>query len=265
MYRDYWGFREYPFENLPNPLYLYKSPIHEEALTRLIYAIENRKGAAMLTGEIGCGKTTISRLLVQRLVKRNYQLALIENPCLPPDDFFREILFQFGLDTSAKTKREMIHILNDHLYKNLKEDKSSVIMVDEAQLIRDNLTLEELRLLLNFQLNDRFLLTLVLIGQPELKKKIEEMPQLDQRIAIRYHLEPLDIKEMVKFIFYRLKRGGVQRNMFTNDALRRIYEYSVGVPRKINNICDLSLLVGCGEGVKFISPAIVDKSANGSF
>lgn len=264
MYKDYWALREYPFENLPNPGYLYKSPIHEEALTRLIYAIENLKGAAMLTGEIGCGKTTISRLLVQRLVKRNYQLALIENPCLAPDDFFREILFQFDLDTSASTKREMIHILNDHLYQNLKENINSVIIVDEAQLINAEQTFEELRLLLNFQLNDRFLLTLVLIGQPELREKIEKIPQLDQRIAIRYHLKALDLKEMVKFIFFRLKKAGAKRNMFTNDALRRIYECSYGIPRKINNICDLSLLIGCGESVKFINPAIVDKSAHGA-
>jgi len=265
MYKEYWGLKEYPFENLPNPGYLYKSPIHEEALTRLFYAIENRKGAAMLTGEIGCGKTTISRLLVQRLVKRNYQLALIENPCLPADDFFKEILYQFGLKTTAQSKSEMIHQLNDFLYQNLKDGKNTVIIVDEAQLINSSETFEELRLLLNFQMNDCFLLTLILIGQPELQEKMENMPQLDQRIAIRYHLKPLDMQEMVKFIFFRLKKAGARRNMFTNDAFRRIYEHSTGIPRKINNICDLSLLIGCGESVKFISTMIVDKSANGSF
>ena len=265
MYKEYWGLKEYPFENLPNPGYLYKSPIHEEALTRLIYAIENRKGAAMLTGEIGCGKTTISRLLVQRLVKRNYQLALIENPCLPADDFFKEILYQFGLKTTAQSKSEMIHQLNDFLYQNLKDGKNTVIIVDEAQLINSSETFEELRLLLNFQMNDCFLLTLILIGQPELQEKMENMPQLDQWIAIRYHLKPLDMQEMVKFIFFRLKKAGARRNMFTNDAFRRIYEHSTGIPRKINNICDLSLLIGCGESVKFISTMIVDKSANGSF
>lgn len=264
MYKDYWCLREYPFENLPNPGFLYKSPIHEEALTRLIYAIENRKGAAMLSGEIGCGKTTISRLLVQRLVRRNFQLALIENPCLTPDELFREILYQFGLDTSAKTKREMTHLMNDHLYKNLQEGKNSVIIVDEAQLISDVHAFEELRLLLNFQLNDQFLLTLILIGQPELKEKVAELPQFDQRIAIRFHLNPLDVKEMVKFIFFRLKKAGAKRNMFTNDALRCIFKHSYGIPRKINTICDLSLLIGCGESVKFINSGIVDKSANGS-
>lgn len=264
MYKDYWGLIEYPFENLPNPGYLYKSPIHEEALTRLIYAIENKKGAAMLTGEIGCGKTTISRLLVQRLVKRNYQLALIENPCLEAEEFLREILYQFGVETKTDSKREIIHLLNDHLYQNLNEGKNSVIIVDEAQLINSNRTFEELRLLLNFQLNDRFLLTLILIGQPELKEKIERIPQLNQRIAIRYHLQELDVKEMVKFIFFRLKKAGARRNMFTNDALRRIYEFSCGIPRKINNICDLSLLIGCGDSVNFINSAIVEKSAHGS-
>jgi general secretion pathway protein A len=264
MYKDYWGLMDYPFENLPNPGYLYKSPIHEEALTRMVYAIENRKGAAMLSGEIGCGKTTISRLLVQRLIKKDFQLALIENPCLSADDFSREILCQFGLDGAAKTKREMIHFLNDYLYQNLNEGKQSVIIVDEAQLISDTNTFEELRLLLNFQLNDRFLLSLILIGQPELRAKIKTLPQLDQRIAIRYHLEPLDIKEMVKFIFFRLQKAGAKRNMFTDDALHRIYEYSCGIPRMINNLCDLSLLIGCGESVRIINTSIVDKSAHGS-
>jgi general secretion pathway protein A len=264
MYKDYWGLVEYPFENLPNPGYLYRSPLHEEAMTRLIYAIENRKGAAMLTGEIGCGKTTISRLLVERLVQRNYQLALIENPCMEPDDFLREILYQFGIEVSTESKREMIHLLNDLLYSNLEEGKNTVIIVDEAQLVNNEQTFEELRLLLNFQLNDRFLLTLILIGQPELKKKIEQITQLNQRIAIRYHLQALDVREMVKFIFFRLKKAGAKRNMFTNDALRMIFEFSRGIPRKINNICDLSLLIGCGESANYINPAIVEKSANGS-
>jgi len=198
-------------------------------------------------------------------VKRNYQLALIENPCLSPLDFLKEILYQFGVEKQADTRRELIHQLNDHLYKNLNEGKSSVIIVDEAQLIDDELTFEELRLLLNFQLNDRFLLTLILIGQPELREKIRMIRQLDQRIAIRYHLEPLSIKEMVRFIFFRLKRSGAKRNMFTNDALRRIYHYSSGIPRKINHICDLSLLIGCGEHVNFINTSIVDKSAHSTF
>lgn len=262
MYKEYWGFAEYPFENLPNPDYLYKSPVHEEALTRLMYAIENRKGAAMLTGEIGCGKTTISRLLFQRLVKRGYQIALIENPSLDPDEFFKEILYQLGLEVTTGSKREMIHQLNDHLYRNIKAGKSSVIIVDEAQIIENERTFEELRLLLNFQLNDRFLLSLVLIGQPELRERIRRIPQLDQRIAIRYHLTPLDIHEMVRFIFYRLKKAGARQNMFSNDAFQKIYEYTSGTPRMVNNICDLSLLIGCGESANRINPNIVDKSAH---
>jgi general secretion pathway protein A len=262
MYKNYWELLDYPFENLPNPAFLYNSSEHDEALTRLVYAIENRKGAAMLTGEIGCGKTTISRLLVQRLVARNYQLALIENPSLEPDEFLREILYQFSIEAPDASKREMVHLLNEHLYRNKNNGVDSVIIVDEAQLIRNEQTYEELRLLLNFQMNDRFLLTLILIGQPDLNERIAKIPQLDQRIAIRYHLKPLEISEMVRFIFHRLKKAGAKRNMFTNDALRRIYEYSAGVPRKVNNICDLSLLVGCGESVYFINQGIVDKSAH---
>jgi general secretion pathway protein A len=262
MYKEYWGLAEYPFDNLPNPVYLYKSPLHEEALTRLLYAIENCKGAAMLTGEIGCGKTTISRLLVQRLVTRDYRLALIENPSIEPEEFFREILYQFGVETPADSKREMINHLNDYLYGNLKAGKKSVIIVDEAQIIENERTFEELRLLLNFQLNDRFLLSLILIGQPELREKISKIPQLDQRIAIRYHLIPLDIDEMVRFIFFRLRKAGARQNMFSDDAFRKIYEYSSGIPRMVNNICDLSLLIGCGESANLINPGIVDKSAH---
>jgi len=262
MYKDYWGLTEYPFENLPNPAYMYRSPMHEEAITRLVYAINNRKGAAMLTGEIGCGKTTVSRLLVEQLAARNYQVALIENPSLGPNDFFREILYQFGVSTPNGSRPEMIQLLNDLLYHNLKEGRNSVIIVDEAQLIRNKLTFEELRLLLNFQLNDRSLLTIILIGQPELGRKIKQIPQLDQRIGIRYHLRPLDVPETVRFVLFRLRKAGSKRNMFNNEAFWRVHSCSNGIPRKINNICDLSLLIGCGESAKFINPEIVDKSAH---
>lgn len=158
-------------------------------------------------------------------------------------DFLKEILFQLGIEKTADTKPDLLHILNDALLQNLAKKKKTIIIVDDAQAIEDVVTFEELRLLLNFQLNNQFLLTLILIGQPELKEKVAKIPQLDSRISIRYHLKPLDIKETAQYILFRLKVAGMQKNIFTKEAIEKIHEYTGGVPRKINNTCDLSFLM----------------------
>jgi len=244
MYEDYWGFTESPFENVPDPSFLYESPQHKEALSRMLYGISRRKGCIMLTGEVGCGKTTLSRTLIKRLPKENYEVALIENPMLTPVLFLQEIVFQMTGENVGKKKIDLLHYLNRILFKNVTEDKDSIIIVDEAQLIQDRSAFEELRLMLNFQLNERFLLTLILIGQPELNPIVSQIPQFEQRIAIRYHLTSLTYDEMIKYIWFRLKKAGLTKNIFTVEAMEQIFEYSGGIPRKINNICDMALLVG---------------------
>ncbi len=257
MYKTYWGLIDAPFENVPDPSFLYESPQHKEALSRMLYGISRRKGCVMLTGEIGSGKTTLSRTLIQRLPRENFEIALIENPRLTPLLFVQEIIYQFSGENLNQKKNQQIHHLNRILYKNMSEDKDSVIIIDEAQLVKSKETFEELRLLLNFQLNDRFLLTLLLIGQPELKELVSEIPQFEQRVAIKYHLQNLSFDEMVRYIEFRLKRAGVNRNIFTVEAMEKIFNYSNGTPRKINNICDMGLLVGWSDKSKYVDSTII--------
>jgi len=262
MYLQYWGLKEKPFENTPDPRFIYYSPKHEEALMRLLYTVKEKKGAAMLSGEYGAGKTLLSRCLWQSLLNedRHYKVALIVNPAISKEELLAEIAYQFGEAVSKEnTKSEILHKLNDVLYKNMNNNKHSVIIIDEAQTIEDESTLEELRLLLNFQLNDMFLLTLLLIGQPELIEKINKVPQFKQRLAIRYHLGTLDSCETREYIIHRCRVAGRKESPFSDNAIGFIYNASKGVPREINNLCDLCLVFALGEKVNFIDEDIASK------
>jgi general secretion pathway protein A len=256
MYLEYWGLKRFPFENVPDPDFMYYSQEHEEALVRLIYAAKRRKGAALLTGDVGCGKTVLSKVFIQQLPEDEYDIGLIINPTLEPSDFLKEILYQLGLNPDTNSKADLLNILNKRMLENMKEDKTTLLIIDEAQLIFRE-TFEEIRLLLNFQLNDRFLLTLILIGQPELRDIIKDIKQLDQRIGIRYHLNPLNFEETVKYIVFRLKKAGLTRNIFTRQAVDEVYNYSQGIPRMINNVCDMSLLIGFSSKEKVIDSKII--------
>ena len=259
MYEKYWGINTLPFENVPDPRFLYRSSQHEEALMRLIYATKSQKGAAMLTGEIGCGKTTLSRVFIQELSGDEYEIGLIANPCLSPTDLLKEILYQLGIEKSAEDKTEMLHMLNEKMLENLNNGKKTIVIIDEAQAIESETTLEELRLLLNFQLNEKFLVTLIIIGQPELREKVASIKQLDSRISIRYHLKHLDLNDTIRYIIFRLKVAGLKKNIITKEAIEKIYSYTKGVPRRINNICDLALLDGFSTKAELISTKIIQK------
>lgn len=258
MYLEYWGLQKYPFENVPDPEFMYYSPEHEEALFRLVYAAKRNKGAFLLTGEIGCGKTTLSRVFIQQLSDAEFDIGLITNPSLEPTDFIKEALYQVGITPQSNSKQELLNLLNNHMLENMKNNKSTLFIIDEAQLIHRE-TFEEIRLLLNFQLNDRYLLNLVLIGQPELRDMIRGFQPLDQRIAIRYHLNSLNMEETKKYIPFRLGKAGQTREMFTQAAMDEIYAYSEGVPRKINNICDLALLIGFSMKIEKIDADVIKK------
>lgn len=261
MYEVYWRLKEKPFENTPNPRFIYYSQRHEEAFSRMLYAIRERKGALILTGECGSGKTLLSRVLLGELSGEGYQSAVILNPILEPLDLFREIIYQLGGNSvSLSTKMDLLHYLNDLLYKNKDENKNTVILIDEAQAIPLQ-ALEELRLLLNFQLNDCFLFTLVLLGQPELKEKMNTLPQLRQRLGIKYHLKALTQEQTKEYVLHRLMVAGAEKEIFEEGAFDKIYRFSGGVPRRINNVCDLALLVGSGEGLDKIDEKTIEEVA----
>jgi type II secretory pathway predicted ATPase ExeA len=257
MYEAYWGLSEPPFDNSPNPKFLYLSPEHEEALIRLMYAVRQRKGCAMLTGEYGCGKTTLSRALIQRLESERYEIGLLTNPSWTPIDFLREVLYQLGVDAQETSKPELLHRLNEVFFRNFQAGRDTVIMVDEAQLIDDDTVFEELRMLLNFQSDERFLVTLLLIGSTELAAKVRRLKHLEQRIAIRYHLNTLDDAHTASYIGHRLKMAGQTKPIFTDEAIRLIFDFTRGTPREINNLCDIALLVGYSGQLKEIDDRVI--------
>jgi type II secretory pathway predicted ATPase ExeA len=257
MYEAYWELNEPPFDNSPNPKFFYLSPEHEEALVRLVYTVRHRKGCGMLTGEYGCGKTTLSRALIQRLEAERYEIGLLTNPRWDAADFLREALYQLGVETTERRKPELLHMLNDLFFRNFREGRDTVIIVDEAQLLEDDGLFEELRLLMNFQTDDRFLVTVLLIGSPELRDKVRRLKHLDQRITIRYHLNTLDDAHTAAYVAHRLKMAGRTKPIFTEDAVKLIFDFTRGTPREINNLCDVALLVGYTKRATEIGEKIV--------
>jgi len=254
MYEAYWGLQEPPFSLTPDPRFLYLSRAHEDALMMLHYAITRNKGAAMLCGDIGLGKTTISRKLLEMVDPLAYQFVLIVNPILTPTQMLGEILSQLGIESTSRNRQVLVQQLHSHLLDNYCRGKRVVVFIDEAHLIRSSGTLEELRLLLNCQMNDQFLVSLILLGQLELKKKIEKVPALNQRIAVRYALQQLDIQETGAMIEFRLRTAGytAEQIPFTPDAIFEIHKFSGGTPRLISQAADNALLVGFAQNLKRI-------------
>jgi type II secretory pathway predicted ATPase ExeA len=257
MYEAYWELSEPPFDNSPNPKFFYLSPEHEEALVRLVYTVRHRKGCGMLTGDYGCGKTTLSRALIQRLEAERYEIGLLTNPGWNSVELLREVLYQLGVETQETRKPELLHLLNDLFFRNYQAGRDSVVIIDEAQLINDDAVFEELRLLMNFQTDERFLVTLVLIGSPELAARVRRLKHLDQRITLRYHLKTLDHTHTASYIAHRLRTAGQPTQLFTEEAIKLIFDFTRGTPREINNLCDVALLVGYSKGVKEIGGKII--------
>jgi general secretion pathway protein A len=258
-YLAYWGLSILPFENVPDPRFYFASPTHEEARHRLLYGIESHKGALLLTGEVGSGKTLLSRELVIHLSSQHYDTAIIPNPSFNVEEFLAEVLYQLGIEPRG-TKVQLLHLLNERLISNYKRGKQTVVLIDEAHTIPHEEIFEELRLLLNFQLNDRFLLTLILLGQPELRSRIAAIKPFAQRIAISYHLTPLSAPETADYIRFRLKVAGSTREIFHSDTLDHLFTASRGIPRNLNTLCDLCLLIGFLNRTPLITHSIVSQA-----
>ena len=260
MYLEYWGLSEKPFENTPDPKFFYSSQMHQEALNRILYGVVNNKGCVLLTGEYGCGKTAMLRKVIESLDPHRFELALLNYPIFSPSEFLREVLFQYGGDNSPGSKLELFHRISTFGFDNLKLEKQNLLMIDEAQLIEDADIYEQMRLLLNLQLEDQGLLTLFLVGQPELRERIMTYPQLDQRISIRYHLRYFAEDDVAGYIRHRMRIAGARREVFTPAAISMIGRISHGIPRRINNVCDLSLLEGMIMRAEIVDEAVVKRS-----
>jgi general secretion pathway protein A len=252
LYENYWRLRDKPFRNTPDPRYFHFSRQHEEALARALYVVTEGQGAMLLTGECGCGKTLVTRALVDELDPARFEVALIPYPNLNPEELIREMLRQFGFDAEGWTKQRMLERLSAFLHRTRERGASTLAIVDEGQLVADDLTLEEIRLLLNFQQDQSFCLTLILVGQPELRERVETKPQLSQRLTIRHHIGPLSPEDARKYLVHRLAVAGGGSDIFTGGAEDILIEESRGIPRRINLIADLALLAGFGKNLPLI-------------
>ena len=246
MYNEFYGFRESPFNITPDPRFLFFSDQHREAFNHILFGIRERKGFIQVTGEVGAGKTTVCRAILQQLGP-TYRTALILNPMLTSREFFRALLVELGLEPPGHKDRSLyLDELNRFLLAQAMEGHDVVLFIDEAQDLDPEL-LEQVRLLSNLETDQRKLLQIVLLGQPELRDKLNEksLRQLRQRITVRYHLAPLSLKETQRYISHRLHvAGSNSRPDFTPWAIRTIYRYSGGIPRLINAVCDKALLYG---------------------
>jgi general secretion pathway protein A len=261
VYLEYYGLKEQPFTITPNPRFLFYSAKHREAFNHLLYGIKERKGFVQLTGEVGAGKTTLCRALLEQLGS-NFSTALILNPVLDPEGLIKAIAMEFGLDVKGADRLETIAIINQFLLEQMSNDKETVLIIDEAQDLSDDL-LEQVRLLSNLETDERKLLQIVLMGQPELRDRLNayNLRQLRQRITVRYHLRPLTRMEIAQYIQHRLHVAGANGSpYFTGPAIWRIYNYSKGIPRLVNALSDKSLLAGFVKQKERIDFAMVGRA-----
>ena len=245
MYLDYYGLTEPPFNLSPNPRFLFFSAKHREAFNHLLYGIRERKGFVQLTGEVGAGKTTLCRAMLDQLGD-HYATALILNPVLDARQLIKAIAMEFGLEVKGRDRLEVVAAINRFLLEQLAKNRDAVLVIDEAQDLTNDL-LEQVRLLSNLETHDRKLLQIVLMGQPELRARLNahQLRQLRQRITVRYHLYPLRLYEIGQYIQHRLEVSGSKGPpYFSRPSLWRIYFYSKGIPRLVNALCDKCLLGG---------------------
>ena len=244
MYETYWGLNEPPFSLTPDPRFLYLSRQHQEALSMLQYAIERNKGVALLSGEMGLGKTTVCRRFLASLDPIENRVVNIVDPNMTPVQILREILDQLGELIDSNDRQQLSSRLHRVGHEFYNRGSRIVVLVDEAHLIRSEQTFEELRLLLNCTINDSFPISLVLVGQPELRDILANVPALDQRIAIRQTLQPLDVRDVELLIWHRLRTAGYvsDTNPFSPDAIYLMHRYSGGIPRLVTQLADSVLL-----------------------
>jgi general secretion pathway protein A len=254
MHENYWGLNEAPFSLTPDPRFLFMSRAHEDALMMLHYAITRNKGAGLLSGDIGLGKTTISRKLLDLLDPVKYRIVLIVNPILTPIQILQEILSQLDVNVNSRNRQVLVQELHNTLLSYYDRGQRVVILVDEAHLIKSANTFEELRLLLNCQMNDQFLISLILLGQVELRPKIAKVPALEQRMAVRHTIQPLDIHECGDLVLHRMRVAGysAEQSPFTPDAIYELHKVAKGYPRMICQLADNALLMGMARKVTSI-------------
>ena len=267
MYQHYFGLAEAPFSIAPDPRYLYLSQRHQEALAHLLYGVGGDGGFVLLTGEVGAGKTTVCRCLLQQ-IPASCDVAYIFNPKLTVEELLSTICVEFGIafppgNTSVKV---FVDCINAYLLEAHAKGRHTVLIIDEAQNLSAEV-LEQMRLLTNLETNERKLLQIILLGQPELAQMLErpELRQLSQRIVARYHLGPLTRAEVAAYVRHRLEISGAQRQLFPASLMGRMFRLSGGVPRVINVLCDRSLLGAYVQGKERVDRSTLAQAAREVF
>lgn len=261
MYLNFYGLREAPFSPTPDPRFLFQSARHREALAQLIYGVRERKGFIVLTGEIGTGKTTLLRTLLERL-DDSTPVAYVHNSALGIEGLLEYVLHDWGVKSTAVTHAQRLVELNEFLIAEHRRDHAPVLVVDEAQNLSIE-TLEAVRLLSNFETPRQKLIQILLVGQPELGEKLAapELRQLKQRIGLRCHIGPLSPEETRQYIRHRLRvAGAADAGLFTDAAVQKIAEYSRGIPRVVNIVCDHCLISGYADSKRRIDARMVDEA-----
>ncbi|HEY5293778.1 MAG TPA: AAA family ATPase, partial [Burkholderiales bacterium] len=267
MYQHYFGLAEAPFSIAPDPRYLYLSQRHQEALAHLLYGVNGDGGFVLLTGEVGAGKTTVCRCLLQQ-IPASCDVAYIFNPKLTVEELLSTICVEFGIacPIGNASIKVFVDCINAYLLDAHAKGRHTVLIIDEAQNLSADV-LEQMRLLTNLETNERKLLQIILLGQPELALMLErpELRQLSQRIVARYHLGPLTKPEVAAYVRHRLEISGAQRQLFPAALMGRVYRLSGGVPRVINVLCDRSLLGTYVQGKERVDRATLAQAAREVF
>ena len=262
MYREYFGFKEMPFNTTPDSRFFFPSSKHAEALASLIYAVTERKGFVVITGEVGSGKTMVCRTLFSKLNPET-NVLLVTNTNISSDELIEVLCSRCGLNSVGLNKAARLELLQGYLHEKHDAGCEVLVVIDEAQNLPAD-ALEEIRMLSNIETETEKLLQIILLGQPELRRRLSlpELRQFRQRIVITYHLTPLDRRETIQYVFYRLKvAGGAEAVKFTRRAMDALYLFSKGIPRLINILCDNALLTCFVRDVRIISQKIVTEVA----
>jgi len=264
MYKQFFGLTKNPFEISPDPYFYHATPRHNEALANLHYGVGRRKGFIVITGEVGTGKTLLVRCLLAELRKNNIAFGYVFNPLLSTNEFFQYIMADLGLQYSGRSKTEMLLDLNRFLIQRHARGLITALVVDEAQALRPEL-LEEIRLLTNLETSQQKLLQIVLMGQPELEGVLDSpsLRQLKQRVSLRCQLLPLDEEQTRGYVLSRLERAGAppEPPIFDPAALAKIYEYSRGIPRIINNLCENAMVNAFAREIRTVTPDMITEVA----
>jgi general secretion pathway protein A len=264
MYKQFFGLTRNPFEISPDPFFYHPTPRHNEALANLHYGVGRRKGFIVITGEVGTGKTLLVRCLLSELRKNNIAFGYVFNPLLPVVEFFQYIMADLGLPYAGRTKSEMLLDLNRFLIQRHARGLITALVVDEAQALRPEL-LEEIRLLTNLETSQQKLLQIVLMGQPELEIVLDSpgLRQLKQRVALRCQLQPLNEEQTRAYVLSRLDRAGAAPDVpiFSDEAFSKLQEYSQGIPRIINNLCENSMVNAFAREQRLIGPDMITEVA----